>query len=189
MSKRKTKWLIVAAVITVFTLFSLLTVANAATEGSVVRFFMGGREIEGDYNDYVDREGFRHITFNAVIPIDADNFAVIYDVDRPWGENVRVITEEADPDLMERLRLYHEGIFETYVEPEDFGLVFKSNELCIYSCAEGLYKDGVSFIGGDFMHERAAYGMPAEKSESFHFDWENGTKILKETICYYVGKE
>ena len=177
--------------ITIFTLISLFIVANAATDGNIVKFFLGGREINGDYNDYVDSKGYRHITFSAELLVDESNFAVIYDVDKPWGENVRVVTYETDPDFIEKLRLYHEsGLYENeYVKPEDFGLVFKSNELCIYSYAESLNHDGVSFIGGDFMHEGAAYGMPAEKSEYFHFDWENGTKILEETIIYFVGKE
>ena len=106
--KTRTKRL-VAAAITVFTLLSVVTAANAATEGSVVKFFMEGREIEGDYNDYVDREGFRHIAFSAVLPIDTDNFAVIYDVDKPWGENVRVITEETDPEFIGKIRQYRDA--------------------------------------------------------------------------------
>ena len=189
--KHKTKRL-VAAAITVFTLLSVFTVANAATEGSVVRFFMGGREIEGDYGDHVDREGFRHITFNAVIPIDADNFAVIYDVDKPWGENVRVITEEADPEFVERLRLYHKGICdETYVKPEDFGLVFKDSEICSYRFESGTDRLG-GFLGGNFLNAVKPPDGKVTKVGSggeIEYDTENATKTFKETICYYVGKE
>lgn len=106
--KRRLKPLIIAAAVMIFMLALVVTV-NAATEGGLVKFFMGGREIEGDYDDYVDHEGFRHITFSAVIPIDADNFAVVYDVDKPWGENVRVITEEADPEFIGNIRKFRDA--------------------------------------------------------------------------------
>ncbi|MCH5195875.1 MAG: hypothetical protein J1F28_04130 [Oscillospiraceae bacterium] len=110
MTKRKfrLKPLIIAAVITILSLVSLFAV-DAAMQGAVVKFFMGGEEIEGEYYDYVDSRGFRHIAFGAVLPIYETNFAIIYDVDAPMGENVRVITDETDPDFMDRLRQLKEA--------------------------------------------------------------------------------
>lgn len=189
MTKRKfrLKPLIIAAVITILSLVSLFAV-DAAMQGAVVKFFMGGEEIEGEYYDYVDSRGFRHIAFGAVLPIYEENFAIIYDVDAPQGENVRVITDETDPDFMDRLRRLKEaelkywdektspvtddkvhvtvveGIDPNYPEPEDFGLVFKESELCTfrlgYTSKTGFaHHDGI--LGGEFMHTGAAEGHPS----------------------------
>lgn len=107
MTKRgfKAKPLIIAAAVIIFSAASLFTV-NAAMQGAVVRFFMGGEEIEGEYYDYVDGDGYRRVSFGAVMPMDEQNFAIIYDVDAPREEAVRVLTEETDPDFFEKLRLY-----------------------------------------------------------------------------------
>lgn len=182
--KFRLKPFIIAAFSAIFSVISLFAVI-AATESAVLKFFLGEREIEGNYDDYVDRDGYRHITFTAELPIEEGTFAIIYDVDAPRGENVRVITNETDPDFMERIRLYRE----VNVEPENFGLVFKSSELCIYSWAESLSSSGVSFLGGDFTKEGAAFGKPSGYSEEYHYDYENGIKIIKETLYYYVGKK
>lgn len=55
-SKFRFKPLIVAAAIIITSLVSLHTV-NAATQGAVVKFFMGSEKIEGEYYDYVDGHG------------------------------------------------------------------------------------------------------------------------------------
>jgi len=88
------------------------------------------------------------------MPTDDENFAIICDVDAPRGENVRVITNDMDPDFIENLHLYHkaeEKAWETAkkttavtedgvvvsesvnfpeVNPEDFGIVLKDSEIC-----------------------------------------------------------
>lgn len=105
MTKRKNKFkpLLIAAVIIITSVVSLLTV-NAAIKGEKVKFAMGGEEIEGEFYDYVDGDGYRHISFNAVMPIYEENYAIIYDVDAPSEEAVRVITDETDPEFMGKIR-------------------------------------------------------------------------------------
>lgn len=111
MTKRKFKLkpLIIAAAITIACAASLITV-NAATNGAVVNFFLGGEKIEGDYDDYVDRNGYRHISFRATLPVYEENYAVIYDVDAPREEAVRVITDDTDHEFMEKLRQYRKAM-------------------------------------------------------------------------------
>lgn len=195
MTKRRfrLKPLIIVAVITTFLTVSLFAV-DAAMQGAVVRFFMGGEELDGEYYDYVDSDGFRRISFSAVLPIDEDNYAIIYDVDAPQGENMRIITDETDPDFMEKLRNYRDantglGRWEE-VDAADFGLVFKDSELCTYSLT---YQSG-SFggtKGGNFMctHTETGKGKPSGYSVEYTYDKLNGTKTRKETFYYYVGKE
>lgn len=204
MTKRRLrlKPLIIAAAIMLASAASLLT-ANAATKGAIFNFFLGGKNIEGECDDYVDSKGYRHITYEATLPIYATNFAVIYDIDAPSDKAMRVITDETDREFMDKIRRYLESVYQKSDyqtgEPEDFGLVFKESEICIYhvgylSSDNGFYSsDGM--LGGDFMHTGAAYGHPSgfgidEKDiEGGEFyDWETETKTWRETFYYYVGK-
>lgn len=107
MAKRKfyLKPLVIAAVVAAISALTLVSV-NAAMQGGVVKFFMGGKEIEGEFYDYVDGDGFRRVSFGAVMPLYEQNFAVIYDVDAPQEEAVRVITDETDREFMDKLRAY-----------------------------------------------------------------------------------
>ena len=185
--------LLVAAVMTIISL-SLITVAYAASQTSVIKFVMCGIEIEGEYYDYVDKKGFRHISFSAELPIDEENYAIIYDVDAPRGENVHVITEETDPDFMEKLRLYSEQVHDHYAEPEEFGLVFKDSELCEYNLflsgnSGSLGCDFSGILGEKFMHTEANCDKPSGFRREFSYDHENGIKIFEEAFYYYVGKE
>lgn len=214
MTKRKIrlKPLIIAAVIAIFSGLLLLS-TSAVIQTTTISFFMSGEEHDGVYSDYVDSKGFRHIAFGAVLPL-YGNFAIIYDVDAPQGENMRVITEEADPDFIERIHLFIEardrywdgielstvtadnvyiyvveGEDPNYPQPEDFGLVFKDSELCSYSLSN--LRNGT--IGGNFMHTGAAEGKPngfgVDAPNECHYDYENGIKTYKETFYYYAGKE
>ncbi len=195
----RSKPLFVAAVTIIASLLLLLTV-NAATQGAVVKFFMGGDELEGEYSDYVDGDGFRHVSFSAIMPIDEKNFAVIFDVDAPYEEAVRVITDETDPEFMDKIRRYNDECFEysTLPDPEKFGLVFKDSEHCTYSLSFDT-KDGGSCIsgggfGGKFMNIGAATKHPTEVriTETYNdctYDPENKTKTYWHTFYYYVGKE
>ena len=106
--KRRLKPLIIAAAVMIFMLALVVTV-NAATEGGLVKFFMGGKEIGGDYSDYVDHKGYRHISFAATLPIYEENFAIIFDVDAPREEAVRVITDDTDREFMDRIRQYRDA--------------------------------------------------------------------------------
>lgn len=215
MTKRKIrlKPLIIAAVIAIISGVLLLS-TSAVIQTTTISFFMSGEEHDGVYSDYVDSKGIRHISFNAVLPLDEHNFAIIYDVDAPYGENVRVITDETDPDFMNKVRMLFEAkvkywdgievstitsddvyIYEVegedpnYPEPEDFGLIFKDSELCHYNLSDGRgYADGN--LGERFMHTGAALGKPSGfHAECTNIDYENGTKTLKQTFYYYVGKE
>ena len=215
MTKRKIrlKPLIIAATIAIISGVLLLS-TSAVIQTTTISFFMGGEEHDGVYSDYVDSKGIRHISFNAVLPIDEHNFAIIYDVDAPYGENVRVITDETDPDFMNKVRMLFEakvkyweskmpsnitddnvhvyeveGIDPDYPEPEDFGLIFKDSEVCHYNLSDGrAYADGN--LGEKFMHTGAAMEKPSGfHAECTDIDYENGTKTLKQTFYYYVGKE
>ncbi len=110
MTKRKfrLKPLVISAAVVIVSMVSLFTV-NAATKGAIVNFFMGGEEIEGEYYDYVDKDGFRCVSFGAVLPLYENKYAIIYDVDAPQGENVRMLTPESDPEFFENLGLYREA--------------------------------------------------------------------------------
>ncbi len=143
----------VAAILLVSTV-SLFTVVNAAPQEIKVKFKIAGEEVEGKYYDYVDNNGFRQFYLNVVMPITDMNFAVIYDMDAPRGESVRVITGDTDPEFLENLRLYEEarqkawetaekkttvtedGVIveesESFEDPplEDFGIILKDSELC-----------------------------------------------------------
>ena len=107
MTKRKIriKPLIIAAAVIIASAVSLLTV-NAASGGNLIKFIMGGEEIEGGYRDYVDHDGYRHVSFEATLPIYEENYAIIFDVDASNEEAVRVITDETNPDFIDRLHQY-----------------------------------------------------------------------------------
>lgn len=201
MKRFRIKPLIIAAAVAAFSVVSLLTV-NATMQGALVKFIMGGEEVEGEYNDYVDRRGFRNISFETVLPSRVENFAIIFDIDAPEGEKVRVITKETDPEFMENLIRYAEAIHtscEEYAQtqiyekadPEDFGLVLKNSQLCTYNLCFDMRGFGGSF-GGNFMHTGAAEGNPSGvhlENLLNDADTTNETIIYRETLYYYVGKE
>ena len=215
MTKRRfyLKPLIIAAVIAAFSALTLVSV-NAAMQGGIVKFFMGGNEIEGEFYDYVDGDGYRRISFGAVMPLYEQNFAIIYDVDAPQEEAVRVITDETDREFMDKIRALKEAedkywfdkSTETvYPEPEDFGLVFKDSELCVYHLGYLTQYSGrlrCGNLGGNFLHTGTAYGHPSatgsnvltdlgeeEDENAGLFDYENETQTYKYQIYYYVGKQ
>ena len=238
MTKRKfnVKRLLFAAAISIVSMFLLLTAVNAATKGAVIKFFMGGEEIEGDYIDYVDNKGYRHISFTATLPIYEENFAIIFDVDAPREEAVRVVTNETDPDLMGRIRQYHfdkdkysddlkawydehnitqedfadpdsefhktfdpvEAIGRSRPEPEDYELVFKDSELCLFRLGFVTKDEGFHLaegsLGGEFMNTGAAaehrHGIgDKEHPNECNYDWDNEIKTYRDSFYYYVGKE
>ena len=235
--KRRLKPLIITAAVMIFMLALVVTV-NAATEGGLVKFFMGGEEIGGDYIDYVDHKGYRHISFAATLPIYEENFAIIFDVDAPREEAVRVITDDTDREFMDRIRQYrdaekkffkdlkawyeennitkedrenpdsefHKTFSDTSAEallgrpspePEDFGLVFKENELCTYRVGYITKGDGFDLtdgeFGGEFMHTGVAAEHPRGSDDEYpnecYYDWDNEIKTFRVSYFYYVGKE
>lgn len=195
--KFRSKPLFIAAVIIITSVATLLTV-NAATQGAVVKFFMGGEKLEGSYDDHVDKKGFRHITFEAVLPIYEESYAIIYDIDEPRKDAVRVLTDDTAPEFMEKLRQYDEVAFKCSALPdsEDFGLVFKDSEKCIYNLrytADGGFDFHGGSLGGKFMHTGAAEehrsGVVIKKDSGDVADWGNETTTLTISIYYYVGKE
>lgn len=243
MTKRKIKIkpLIIAAAVIIASAATLFTV-NASTGGNLVKFFIGGQEVEGGYRDYVDHDGYRHVSFEATLPLYEENFAVIYDVDAPTQEEaVRVITNDTDPDFIDRLHQYlaacdeasevsremwakiyawkgrdmrddeaderdrvkqealEAGVFkeEEWTKqpaPADFGLVFKSSELCQYSITyfvDGMPNGGRGgSLGGEFMFTGAAEGHPSgggHESDKSGIDYENETITMTFSFYYYVG--
>lgn len=212
------KPMLIASVILITSLALLLT-GNADIEPEKVNFVIGGKEIEGEYYDYVDGDGFRHISFSAVMPLCTD-YAIIYDVDAPSEEAVRVITDETDSEFMDKLRRYRDAYENDWVPeevrvdendvtirkgepiyPEDYGLVLKDSELCSYYFPI-LYEDstfrgsGQGFIGGKFMHTGVAEGHPngggsgdSDNPDNGRIDYENETVVHNEHFYYYVGRE
>ena len=200
--KIRLKPLIIAAVIAVLSGVSLMS-ACAAIQETMVRFFMGGKEIEGGYSDYVDGRGYRHITFSTVLPMDEENFAVIIDVDAPQGENVRVLTDEPYRDLMEKIRMCHEANADHWREygdhpcqhdgfaVEDF-VGLKDSEFCEYEWSERTdeyVQSGGGCFGGKVSRTGAAMKKSSEYSAHYDYDHENNTKTLTVTFYYYVGNE
>ncbi len=168
------KPVLIAAAVTVTAAASLVTV-NAATRGALVKFVLGGEELCGYYNSYVDSEGYRHINFSAEMPIDADNYVIITDV-AAASDNVKVLTDI------------------TVNEVES--MEFSDSETCWYSFTDvpvlldnGETVNGsVSGIrGGEFMHIGAAKGMPSGENKKFSYDFEKGVKYFTGSIYYYVG--
>ena len=191
------KPLIIAAAAAILSGVSLLSV-SAAIQKTTINFIMGGSEIEGEYYDYVDSEGYRQMSFEAVLPLDEHNYAIIFDVDAPRGENVRVITDETDPDFMERLRSFIEARHNSPKtepsdpDPKDFGLVLKNSELCKYEWSKnsnGLVGSGGGVLLGEFDRISIASGKPSGYGEHFTYDHENNTTTLQINFYYYVGKE
>ncbi len=212
MTKRKfrSKPLVIAAVIAAVSMVSLITV-NAANKGAIVKFFMGGEEFQGECYDYVDEEGYRRMSFDAVLPVYEDSYAIIYDVDAPQGENVRVLTEETDPNFMKALSLFREesdkaieaahsaweetGNYDEYLDypkpkPKDFGITLKYSEICIYNLRSGnsnKYYGGT--VGGEFTKPGLAVGKPSGLDIKEHTDFDNGTHTYHHEFYYYVGQE
>ena len=186
LKKRKVriKPLIVAAVAA--SVVTLLAV-NAAGGGNLVKFFVGGKQSEGEYRDYIDHDGFRHLVFNAAIPIDLDDYAIIIDVDATYDNALRVITDDNDPEFMDKLRSYAHTEDR---EGNDFGLT-RESEVCAWSIRE-ILDDGTrhvsyGFLGEEFMHSGAAEGMKSGGSIS-ECDNEDNTKTITISFYYYVGK-
>lgn len=164
------KPLIIAAAIAILSGVSLLSV-SAAIQETTINFFMGGKEIEGEYYDYVDSKGFRHVTFGAVLPIDAENFAVVYDVDAPQGENVRVITEEADPDFIGKIRQFWDADKKF---DEDLKVWYEEHNIT----QEDIRDPNSEFRKSDFSAAKAL-GYPEPKPEDF------GLIFKDSEICTY----
>jgi len=228
------KPLVIAAVISIISVVSLLTVGNASRKPDIVKFVMGVKEIEGEYYDYVDKDGFRRITFDAVLPLEENTYAMVYDVDAPQGENVRVLTPETDPEFFENLRLYlddrdksikesaamwdkinawkgdydksdsrlRDAVLQEAIQagiidpsevpeehtPEDYLFVCKDSELCVW---EYIYRDEPGFdhsrvgsFGGEFLNMGKSGEQKFEEKRL-----GDGTKAIKHTFYYYVGKE
>lgn len=187
--RSKLKPPIIAAAVVAAAFATILTV-NAAGGGVITRFFMGGEEREGNYRDYVDHDGFRHVSFDALIPIDEENYAIMIDVDAPAEEAVRVITDETDCKFMDMLRLRDR---QSDPDNEELGLIFKDSEACAWHLHEtsddGVRHCGSGFLGEVFMRSGAAEGMPSEGKTNAEYDHESGTKIITTSFYYYVGKE
>ncbi len=168
------KPVLIAAAVASTCAASLVTV-NAATGGALVKFVLDGEELCGYYNSYVDSEGYRRIEFSAEMPIDADNYAIITDVDAE-SDNVRMLTD-ITVDEVESME-------------------FSDSETCWYSFTDVpvLLENGETAIGrvggirgGEFKRIGAAKGMPSGESKGFSYDFEKGVKYFKGSIYYYVG--
>ncbi|MDE6733153.1 MAG: hypothetical protein K2J77_09800, partial [Oscillospiraceae bacterium] len=208
--KIRIKPLIIAAAAVVASMATLFTV-NASTGGELVRFFIGGKEIEGGYQDYIDDDGYRHMAFDAIVPVEALNYAVIFDSDvADFEEAVRVVTDESDPELFENLRQYsaaqdeiireREALMEAGVDkaelpelpsPTEFGIVFKDSELCYWNFYEVL-EDGNTHgyggcIAGSFMETGAAEDHRRGTKASEHQNYDSDTKRFHLELYYYVG--
>lgn len=191
------KLLIIAAAAVVASAATLFTV-NASTGGNIVKFFIGGEEVEGSRRDYVDHDGYRHVTFEAVVPLEFTNYALIIDVDNP-EEFVRVFTEETDPEFLSKVRQYNDAAkLESESEPEDFGIVLTDSQELIWEFyytevnsngVEMCYGKGGSY-SGKFKYQKTPAGKTYSSSTSIKdCDYENNTKTLVISYVFYVGEE
>lgn len=204
--RRKThlKPLIIAAAAVVASTATLFTV-NASMEGNLVRFFVGGKEVEGSHRDYVDHDGYRHVTFEAVVPLEFNNYALIVDVDADNDEFVRVFTEDTDPEFMNKLRQYHAAnedwgrkISEVYDKVCTWkGVDYKT--INNFSVLEQIYDEAVA-AGAFDPSERPKYIEPEDfgivLTDSEELIWEfyetytdsNGVEMCHGNSGSYSGK-
>lgn len=205
MTKRKIriKPLIIAAAAVAAMTATLFTV-NAASGGNLVKFLFNGEEYNGDTYDYVDEDGVRHLTFDSIVPIEAETYAVIFDADEPDQEKaVRVLTEESDPDFFEKLRAHYEknrqireernalmesGVSEDelpeFLDIEDYGIVLKDREICAYDMK---LQDENRYHCGAFIATKSAEDWRIGVSSSGHFNYDNGTKTIHWEITFDNG--
>lgn len=201
--KIKIKPLIIAAAAVAASMAMLFTV-NAATDGNLVKFLFNGEEYSGDTYDYVDKNGVRHLTFDSVVPIEAETYAVIFDADEPDQEKaVRVLTEESDPDFFEKLRAHQEkseqireernalkesGVSEDelpeFLDIEDFGIVLKDREICAYDMK---LQGENTYTCGAFIATNSAEDWQIGVSSSGCFDYDNGIKTIHWEITFDNG--
>lgn len=169
-----------------------------------------GKEIEGSYRDYVDHDGYRNVSFDAILPVEAENYAVIFDSEAPnYEDAVRVLTDESDPEFFESLRQYHaeferigqernalmdaggdENDLPEYREAEEFGLISKDSEVCCWNIEfleDGRKQGGCGAFGGKLKTTGTAEGRPPKYSKSENIDYDNGTKSVHLEVKYYMG--
>lgn len=208
--KRYFKPLMIAAAVIIFG--ALFTAS--ATRGNFVKFFAGGKEVEGEYRDYVDHDGYRHVSFEAVVPIDLENYAILIDVDEPdYEKAVQVFTEENAPELFERIaENYYEhdkiererNALKAAGVPEDelpvlyynldLGIEMKFSEYLAWSWHESYYDDNgkewktgwSGTKGGEFM---SVSGKSSECRSYTKSHKEDGTRTIREEFYYYVGEQ
>ena len=167
------------AAIALISVLSVITV-SAVLKGEPINFLMGGKNVEGEFIDQTNKEGYRNVSFRAEIPIDADNFAVIFDIDAKEGENVRVITDETDLEFMNKLRKRMNII----KDDENDDIQLKYSELVVFELSTPGRSCGGT-IGGEFFNSGAAVGKPSKFVREY--EYKETTKILKVTFSYYAG--
>ena len=177
---KKFRPLFIAAIALISVLSVFITV-SAVLKGEPINFLMGGKNVEGEFYDQINKEGYRNISFRAEIPIDANNFAVIFDIAAKEGENVKVITDETDLEFMNKLRK-RMNIIKDYKIDDNIQL--KDSELVAFELTRPGGSCGGT-IGGEFFNSGAAYGKHSKFVEEY--EYKETTKILKVTFSYYVG--
>ncbi len=154
---------------------------NAVLKGEPINFLLGGKNVEREFYDNVDKDGYRNISFRAEIPIDAENYAVIYDIDASEGKNIRVIIDETDLEFMDKLRKRMNII--NGDENDDIQL--KDSELVEFELSTPRGSCG-GIIGGEFFNSGAAVGKPTKFVREY--EYKGTTKIIKIIFSYYVWK-
>lgn len=94
----KTKKIFIPVII-VFALIAVLAVcftpkASAELSGEMITLNIRGHEIEGEYIDVVDDSGNRHIELRSDVPVEIARYAVIINVDAPFGDNITIIDDD-----------------------------------------------------------------------------------------------
>lgn len=196
--RARLKPLMIAAAAVVASAATLFTV-NASMEGNLVRFFVGGEEVEGSRRDYVDHDGYRHVSFEAVVPLEFNNYALIVDVDADNDEFVRVFTEDTDPEFLNKVRQYNNAAkLESDCEPEDFGIVLTDSQELMWEFFETeVNSNGVEMCYGEsgvysgkFKYQTSPHGTTYSSSKGQKDeDYENNTKTLVLSYVFYVGKD
>ncbi len=165
------------AAIALISVLSVFTV-SAVLKGEPISFLMGGKNVEGEFTDQINKDGYRNVSFRAEIPIDARDFAVIFDIDAKEGENVRVITDETDLEFMNKLRK-RMNIIKDYKIDDNIQL--KDSELVAFELTGPGGSCGGT-ISGEFIN-----GIGKHLKFVEEYEYKGTTKILKITFSYYAG--
>lgn len=94
----KTQKILIPGII-LFALIAVLAVcltpkASAELSGEMITLNIRGQEIEGEYIDVVDDSGNRHIELRSDVPVEIARYAVIVNVDAPFGDNITIVDDD-----------------------------------------------------------------------------------------------
>lgn len=188
----KTKKNIFSA-IAVFALIAVLAVcfsinASAAVSGEKLTFSIRGQEMQGEYIDEINSRGYRHIEFISYVPIDMSNYAVIINVDAPFGKNIRVIDDE---ETLEKFGNHEKGVENSFEVADNEICYFERKEVYVKeNSADDWVHEWGGTRGGEFLRTgKAPFNCfnNTVQSIDYDYDYDNGIMRVTFKMNYYVG--